>query len=158
MTRTEEVIAAFVAALAAMAGSTPALPAPTRNLALADMLDALDAPAEGHLNVVDGSTINRATILGAPVLYELAQAVEVEWIVQAAAQADRDTAFDAGLVAIADTVDALNAAIEADASPGGIAHAEITSIDRTNLAIDGSAQLKGASIVVTLEFTSPRPF
>lgn len=158
--RTETAIAAFVAALAAEAASGGRLPAPTRNLALADALDAVDGEASAHCNAVDGRTRVTDVQLGEPPTYEIEHEVEIEWIVQAAAQADRDAASDAGLEAIADTVDTINASVAAGGGPWGgvIDHAEIVEIDRSNLAVFGAPQLKGLTVAVRLTFTSPRPF
>ncbi len=44
-------------------------------------------------------------------------------------------------------------------SPGGVVDdTEITAVSRSNLAIEGVPQLKGAEISVRLQFTSNRPF
>lgn len=158
-TRTEDAIAALVAAMQDVANANPAIPAPTRNAALVEMLDSIgEAEAGRRLNVVDGSGEVVDVMLGAPRPYEIAQVVTVEWLVKAGAAADRDAMFDAGLVAIGDAVDALTAAIGAGAVTA-VDHAEIEGgVDRTNLAIEGVPQLKGGIVEVRLEFRSERPF
>jgi hypothetical protein len=148
--RTEEALQALVGVLAEAAGG--ALPEPTRNRVLADALDALDSNATAHLNIVDGDGEVEATELGQPRVYEISQTAAVEWIVKASTDADREAAFDAGLEAIA-------TAIEADPTLGGVVDdTEITAVSRSNLAIEGVAQLKGAEISIRLQFTSHRPF
>jgi len=148
--RTEEALQALVSALAAADGAS--LPEPTRNRVLADALDALEGSAAAHLNVVDGDGEVEATELGQPRVYEISQTAAVEWIVQASTDADREAAFDAGLEAIA-------TAVEADPTLGGVVDdTEITAVTRSNLAIEGVPQLKGAEISIRLQFTSTRPF
>jgi hypothetical protein len=150
MTRTEEGIRALHAALAAAAGG--ALPAATRNLALADTLEALEGGADVHLNVVDGDGEVTAVELGRPNIYEIEHTLALEWIVKAATDEARESAFDAGLEAIHD-------AIAADETLGGaVDDVAIIAINRSNLAIEGVPQLKGAEISVRLTFTSSRPF
>jgi hypothetical protein len=159
--RTEQILAALHAALgAAAAAEGAAVTGVTRNEALADQLAALGAGTAGHLNLVDGSSQILSTLLGAPPTYEIEHSAEIEWIVQAATQPARDAAFDAGLNAIADTVDSVAAAIEdGDAPFAGLLDAiEIGGIERSNLAIEGVPQLKGAIVTVKLTFTSSRPF
>ena len=158
--RSEQIRVAFHEALVAAAG--PALPVATRNDALPQILDEL--PASGApgaaLNLVDGSIVDRTETLGPDRVYELGLIVELEWIVQAESQTDRDAAFDAGLLAIDDVVAAIEVAADAEAAPwhGLIGSARVTGIEGSNLAIDGVPQLKGGLIGVTFEFTSYRPF
>ena len=158
--RSEQIRVAFHEALVAAAG--PALPLATRNDALPQILDEL--PASGApgaaLNLVDGSIVDRNETLGPDRVYDLGLIVELEWIVQAASQTDRDAAFDAGLVAINDVVEAIEVDAEQEKAPwhGLIGSARVTGIEGSNLAIDGVPQLKGGVIGVTFEFTSYRPF
>lgn len=150
MTRTEEAIRALHAVLVAAADD--ALPAATRNLALAAALDALESGADAHLNVVDGDGEVAAVELGQPNIYEIEHALALEWIVKAATDEARESAFDAGLEAIHD-------ALAADETLGGLVDdVEIVAVNRSNLAIEGVSQLKGAEISVRLTFTSSRPF
>lgn len=150
MTRTEEAIRALHSVLVAAAGAT--LPAAKRNLALADTIEALEGGADAHLNVVDGDGEVAAVELGQPNTYEIEHTLALEWIVKAATDEARESGFDAGLEAIHD-------ALAADATLGGLVDdVAITAVNRSNLAIEGVPQLKGAEIAVRLTFTSSRPF
>lgn len=158
--KTEQVLAALHASFVAAAEDDARIVGATRNLALADQIEALGATTSGHLNLVDGGSQILEIMLGNPPTYEIEHTAELEWIVRAVGQSDRDAAFDDGLCAIADVVDTVSAAIEAQDAPyAGILDAiEIAGIERSNLAIDGVPQLKGAIVSLRLTFTSSRPF
>jgi hypothetical protein len=164
--RTEEALAAFVAALQTKATAAPTvLPAPRRNEAIANRFSALDGASGGYLNVLDGSggpegpDNSSGEFLGADQLedagldgYELVQRAEVEWLVDEADAAAREAKFDAGLIAI-------NDAMRADRTLGGkVSSVMIDRIERSNLITDGLSTVKACIITVALSFTSPHPF
>jgi hypothetical protein len=164
--RTESAILGLVAALAAKATAAPTvLVAPRRNDAIGNRFAAFNGSTGGYLNVVDGTggpegaNGNSGEFLGADQMedgdleaYELVQRPEIEWLVDDADETTRETAFDAGLIAI-------NDAIKVDRTLNGtVAHAGIEKIDRSNLITDGLSTVKACIITVALSFTSPHPF
>ena len=156
MSRTEEAVGALVEALISAANApAPAIPKPARNMTLPSRFNVFTGAIGGWLNVLDGSGEVSTAALGAddtPDAYEIVQRATIEWVVEAADPAAREAAFDAGLVAIDDV-------LRADRTLGGaVSDARIEAIERSNLAFDGLATIKAASITATLTFLSDRPF
>jgi hypothetical protein len=164
--RTEEALLALVTVLAAKAAEHPAaITAPSRNEAVAKRFASFNGTSGGFLNVLDGTggpegpDGNSGEFLGADHLeeddleaYELVQRPEIEWLVDEADNEKRETAFDAGMIAI-------NDAIRADRTLGGkVSAAFIDRIERSNLVTDGLSSVKACIITVALSFTSPHPF
>src|SRR4051812_30090103 len=106
MTRTEQGIQAFVAALLAQSQIAGAvLPAPMRNNALPARLVATAGDFETYLNVWDGDGDVQDETLGADDAgqadgYNIEHRVSIEWVVARGTDDERRAAFDAGLIAI----------------------------------------------------------
>lgn len=162
MTRTEEVIQAYLAALALQA--FPGGVIATRNQALpARLLQPVAGGLQYYLNVWDGDGTVIDETLGAddPSVtdgYEIEQRPLVEWIVAGGPDADRETAFDNGLIALHD-------AVKRDVGTGlylagAVNLAAIEKITRSGkgLVTDGLPNIKAAEITPLLTFTSSRPF
>jgi hypothetical protein len=157
---TEAAIAALVAALTAKANASPApFPAPTRNNTLPARMTASVAAypdVVAFFNVLDGEGRIHQETLGAPDVvantYEIHQRVRVEWVVQSTNDADREAAFDAGLLAI-------NASLAVDRTLGGAVNwCEIEETNRSDLVSDGLPNAKAVEVFVRLEFLSSLPF
>lgn len=165
MTRTEEVLQALVAALLAQSVLlSPALPVPKRNEALPSRLfQPAPGASETYLNVWDGDGSPSGETLGAddPGVsdgYEIEHRASVEWVVAGGADADREAAFDAGLMAIHDAVKRGN---DGSYLGGAVSMSAIDKIARSGgkgLVTDGLPNIKAADVTVLLTFTSSRPF
>ncbi len=171
ITRTELALQALIVALEAKAaGDGPALPQIWRN---EDVFARMEAAGDGvhrFLNVWDGEVAVSAEALGADLVneiddeepgagaYDIELRPRIDWICVGGAQADRDAAFDRGLIAIHDAVrgaivDGARVYLE-----GRVDQATIERIARSGLATDGLAGVKACEITPLLQFTSHRPF
>ncbi|WP_321504045.1 hypothetical protein [Breoghania sp.] len=149
-TRTGAALDALEVAINAAASIS--LPALERNRTLDDAFSALDGGALAYLNMVDGDVATLETQLGGEEPYELSQSATFEWFVKADTEADLRAAFEAGLLALDD-------ALDADRTLGGVVdNAEITGLRRDNLATEGISGLRAAEIDVVMTLTSDRPF
>jgi hypothetical protein len=144
-------------ALAAALAASADLPAPQRDLVLEDMLEEI-AGEDGvsrKLLVRDGEAdpdhLDRSLGRGEG-RFDIAHLAEVEWIVAAVDRDDLARVFDAGLEAIAE-------AIEADRTlDGGVEDADLAIPPSRDLFPLGARGVKCATLRVTLQFQSPRPF
>jgi hypothetical protein len=171
ITRSEQALQALVTALEAKAaGDDPALPVILRNEDVFARMEAV--PATGvhrFLNVWDGEVSVADEALGADLVdaiddeepgagaYEIELRPRIDWIC-VGPQADRDAAFDAGLIAIHDAI--RGAIVDGDRVylAGAVDHAAIERVVRSGLATDGLAGVKACEITPLLQFTSARPF
>jgi hypothetical protein len=158
MTNTEAAIQAlFAKILAKSQVVSPKIPKPLRNEGLPT---EFSPPANGvrqYLNLWDGEHEVDAELLGADVLsagYDLVHKSPLEYAVAGKDQATRDAAFSDGLIAIDD-------AIKADRTLGGVvSHCAIEQVNGqgSGLTTDGLPNIKGAELIIRMEFTSDRPF
>lgn len=148
--RTETALQALKTALQAQT-ALGGLPTPHRNQVLPSDMDSFSGAA-AFLNLLDGRGTIDGVALGGTLQYEIRHEAEIEWMVDAEDAATREALFDQGLEAIASAVEGMLK----DGAP--LDDAEITSIERSNLATDGLPTVKAASITVALTFTSQRPF
>lgn len=154
---TEEAIKALLALLVALAAlPSPVLPAPLRNEDLAARLDGEAGAVQKYLNLWDGSQIEREDALGADTGgdYGITHQAKIEWVCAGGTKEDREAAFDAGLVAINDALQAdrqLNHTVD---------FAEMGNLQGpgSGLVTDGVPGAKGVEIPVNLIFRSTRPF
>jgi hypothetical protein len=152
MTRTETALRALAAALEASA----ALPTVRRNVTFDQVFEDLAgaSPLQTALLLGDGPGAAAERTLGGIEggRYEIDHPAALDWLVAGSAGTALETAFDAGLEAIA-------AVIAADRSLGGtVAYVEIPTPPERDLETAGSAQVKIARLVVSLRFTSDLPF
>ena len=159
---TETAIQALVTALTTQAGRSPApFPVPTRNRTLPTKFTASASAYTDvtfFFNVNDGNGKVDQETLGQPNLvpdtYEITHRAEVELVVQGAADADREAAFDAALLGI-------QAALDADATRtlgGAVNWCQIDETVRSNLVTEALPDTKGIVVYVQLVFQSSMPF
>ena len=151
MTRTEEAVAKLAAVWEAVAS----LPKVRRAEQLPGKFEADGSGAGRYLNIRKGTT-DRSDLLGTGEpggrIYELDHDVEVEWLVEHRNRATRSAAFEAGLIAMDD-------ALQADPTLGEVvSNAEFQRVEFGGLATDGIAEIEACIATVRLTFTSDRPF
>jgi hypothetical protein len=106
-------------------------------------------PAGGLIILRDGDPGDPEVVLS-PVSYLWEHQTEIEVILQRG-QDDDSVALDALLMAV-------GAALAADRSLGGLAEWLDWGAPKTSgLAIDGAASLRGATVPVTIHYSSPDP-
>lgn len=160
--KTELALQALLAALTAQANGPGGIPVPARNETLPSRFKPADSGTVNvFFNVNDGDGRVSETAVGHPdevdEVYQLEHRAELEWVVEAIDGTDeslatRDAAFDDGLIAIDD-------ALKADRSLAGtVDFCRIDEIVRTNLVTDALPNVKGARVLVLMQFVSDRPF
>ncbi len=143
-------------ALAAVVGAADGIPALHRNAVLDDALEAIDGGALAYVNMVDSDVRVIGEALGTVEGYELEQEVKFEITVKASSE-------PAARAATGAIVDAVHGAITAATGEGGALEdlgcwADITGLQRDNLATQGIPGIKGVLLTVTMTFISDRPF
>ncbi|WP_319532857.1 hypothetical protein [uncultured Cohaesibacter sp.] len=134
------------------------LPTLSRNETLDQGLEAIGEHRSGWLNMVDGDVNVDNELLGGGGSYDLVQEARFELLVRARSESDGRSALAGLISAIADQIDYAND----DGNEDGLAVqgcvADITRLQRDNLASDGIPFVKGAILTVRLQMTSDRPF
>lgn len=159
---TETALVALAAMLDALATADVAnnpIPSPLRNEDLAARVEDIGAGGvQAYLNVWDGEQVEREEYLGAYVGengYGITHQAKLELVyLGGATDADREAAFDAGLVAIL-------AGLAADRTLAGtvddVDFGEL-QFQGSGLVTDGVPHAKGVVIPIVLTFRSSRPF
>ncbi|MEE4012101.1 hypothetical protein V1T76_08580 [Roseibium sp. FZY0029] len=146
----DAVLTALHTVLTDLATADAAVPTIKRNETLDDAFEALDAGAQAYGNMVDGDLERITEALGVPGgQYEMRQFALLELIVKAATDEARRAALGVILAKV-------HAALVA--STGGVAHWEITGLDRLGQATDGDPEVSGYTVEITCEFVSDVPY
>ena len=107
-------------------------------------------PASGLLILRDGDA-GEPEITLSPTRYHYAHVAELEVLVQKPKPDERDTALDALLVALGDTLGADRAL------SGAVDFMSIGSPEFLNETVDGALAIKAAVVPITLEYTTLNP-
>ncbi|ODN70217.1 hypothetical protein [Methylobrevis pamukkalensis] len=163
MSTTDTVLAALHAALVATFTAAGLGPVHRDRAVPASLFE----PAEGgeiYANLADGDGRVTEVLIGAGDaggnIYEIEHLAEVDFAV-ADVDTDRRIAnFDAGLIAIHDAAKALAAAVADDEHPlhAVLGDADVAEVLRSNTVFDGAPQVKAATVKVSLNIQSNRPF
>ncbi|MEL6218601.1 MAG: acyl-CoA transferase [Pseudomonadota bacterium] len=115
--------------------------------ALRNISVPVEIPADGLLILRDGNP-GEPEVLLSPLTYIFSHRAEVEVLVQAGTETERDARFDALLASIA-------AAIAADQTLGGTCDwVEAEAPEPSDVPIEGADQIKAAVLPVILEYVT----